>query len=327
MRKLYFIVLTLLVSACSKEPVPTPETSAFSIAADRITVSGISSGAYMAGQLHVAHSALVHGAALLAGGPYYCAEGTLTKGIGPCVQGGDLGIPALLEYVRSASAAGLIDSIANLAGDPVWLFVGTLDDKVNAGVVVAAETYYRQLGADVTLVDDVEVVHGMPTLNQGLDCNTFGSPYIQSCDYDAAGELLASLYGDLAARKEASGELRVIDQVGGPDAQMLDNAYLYVPASCAAGASCGVHVAFHGCVQSSAFVGDAFARNAGYNEWAEANQLLILYPQVAASKIAPMNPYGCWDWWGYTDEQYATQQGQQVKVIKAMLDRLAGTTL
>ncbi len=327
MRNLIFVVLTVLVSACSKEPLPSPDTSAFSIAADRISVSGISSGAYMAGQLHIAHSALFRGAALLAGGPYYCAEGTLSKGIGPCVQGGDPGIPALLDYTRSASDTGLIDSIDNLADDPVWLFIGTLDDRVNAGVVDAARTYYRELGADVTLINDVEVVHGMPTLNQGLDCNTFGSPYIQNCDYDAAGELLASLYGDLAARTEASGELRIIEQLGGPDAQMLEKAFLYVPASCAAGANCGVHVAFHGCVQSSEFVDDAFAKNAGYNEWAESNQLLVLYPQVAASKIAPMNPYGCWDWWGYTDENYATKQGQQVKLIKAMLDSLAGRTL
>ncbi len=327
MRKLFFIVLTLIVSACSKEPVPAPESLTFSISADRFSVSGISSGAYMAGQLHIAHSALFRGAALLAGGPYYCAEGTLSKGIGACVQGGDLGIPALLDYARAAAGAGLIDSVDNIADDPVWLFIGTLDDRVNAGVVDAAETYYRELGADVTLVNDVEVVHGMPTLNKGLECSTFGSPYIQNCNYDAAGALLRSLYGDLAARTEASGELRVIDQVGGPDAQMLEKAFLYVPASCAAGASCGIHVAFHGCAQSSAFIDDAFAMNAGYNEWAEANQLLILYPQVAASKIAPMNPYGCWDWWGYTDENYATQQGQQVKVIKAMLDSLAGSTL
>ena len=38
--------------------------------------------------------------------------------------------------------------------------------------------------------------------------------------------------------------------------------------------------------------GDAFAAGAGYNEWAEANKLLVLYPQVASSKIAPMNPNG-----------------------------------
>ena len=80
-------------------------------------------------------------------------------------------------------------------------------------------------------------------------------------------------------------------------------------------------------MQSSEYISDAFAAGTGYNEWAEANKLLVLYPQVASSKIAPMNPYGCWDWWGYTNEDYATKDGPQIKVIKAMLDALAGSTL
>jgi len=40
---------------------------------NRVDVSGISSGAYMAGQMHVAFSKTFRGAALLAGGPYWCS--------------------------------------------------------------------------------------------------------------------------------------------------------------------------------------------------------------------------------------------------------------
>jgi poly(3-hydroxybutyrate) depolymerase len=88
-----------------------------------------------------------------------------------------------------------------------------------------------------------------------------------------------------------------------------------------------LHVALHDCQQSVEFIGDVFAAGAGYNEWAEANDLLVLYPQVAISKIAPSNPLGCWDWWGYTGESYATKSGPQIVVIKATLDSLAGRTL
>jgi poly(3-hydroxybutyrate) depolymerase len=108
---------------------------------------------------------------------------------------------------------------------------------------------------------------------------------------------------------------------------MLESAYLYVPQSCKFGESCGVHIVFHGCSQSSESVGDAFAVGSGYNEWADGNRLLVLYPQVASSTVAPMNPYGCWDWWGYTNEDYATQAGPQIAVVKALLDSLAGTGL
>lgn len=327
MRKPQVVLLALAPAAPRSTPPADGDTVGFTIDADRITVSGISSGAYMAGQLHVAHSRLFRGAALIAGGPYYCAEGSVTRGIGPCIQGGDLGTTRLTDYAREMSASGNIDAVNNLVGDPVWLFIGTLDDKVNADVAQSAADFYRRLQADVTLVDDVVVVHGMPTLAVGLACDAFGSPFIQNCGYDAAGTLLRALYGELAPRTRDSGELRSIAQVGGADADMLGNAYLYVPAICAAGESCGVHVAFHGCAQSSEFVGDAFATGAGYNEWAEANRLLVLYPQVGSSKIAPMNPLGCWDWWGYTDENYATRSGPQIKVVKAMLDSLAGATL
>ena len=45
--------------------------------AQGITVSGVSSGGYMAVQMHVAHSATVTGAGVIAGAPYYCAQGNL----------------------------------------------------------------------------------------------------------------------------------------------------------------------------------------------------------------------------------------------------------
>jgi poly(3-hydroxybutyrate) depolymerase len=323
----------LAFSACSNEPdgqeADDEATTAYAIDSDRITVSGISSGAYMAGQLHVAHSALFSGAALLAGGPYYCAEGSIAQGVGPCVQGGEIDIDRLAAYAHEAADSGAIDALSNLADDPVWVFIGTADDKVNASVAKAAADFYRALdaGAGLTFVDDVAVVHGMPTLDTGLACDSFGTPFINDCDYDAAGLLLAALYGELEPRIEPIGELLTIDQPGGAAAEMLETAYLYVPVACAAGESCGVHVALHGCTQSSAFIGDAFAKGAGFNEWAESNRLLVLYPQADASKVAPMNPYGCWDWWGYTNADYATRGGAQVQVIKALLDQLAGRTL
>lgn len=62
--------------------------------------------------------------------------------------------------------------------------------------------------------------------------------------------------------------------------------------------------------------------HSGLNEIAEANNLIILYPQASVSKIYPYNPKGCWDWWGYDDIQvtpvtywYGTKQGRQIKTI------------
>ena len=52
----------------------------------RVTVSGISSGAYAAVQAHVALSSTIAGAAAVAGGPYHCAEGNIVYALGRCIS-------------------------------------------------------------------------------------------------------------------------------------------------------------------------------------------------------------------------------------------------
>jgi hypothetical protein len=37
---------------------------------------------------------------------------------------------------------------------------------------------------------------------------------------------------------------------------------------------------FHGCLQYAGLVGDAVTRRADYNEWADTNQIIGLYPQT-----------------------------------------------
>jgi hypothetical protein len=104
---------------------------------------------------------------------------------------------------------------------------------------------------------------------------------------------------------------------------MARDAFVYVPAACAAGERCRVHVAFHGCLQYAEKIGDAFYRNAGYNEWADSNRFIVLYPQTVATTLEPFNPKGCWDWWGYNGADYASKEGAQVAAVHAMLTRLA----
>ncbi len=107
------------------------------------------------------------------------------------------------------------------------------------------------------------------------------------------------------------------------EAGMADEAFLYVPKACEQGAACKIHVVFHGCKQSAALVGDAFYAKTGYNNWADSNNILVLYPQVSASSIL-QNPNGCWDWFGYTGPNYALKSGAQLSSVHAMLGRLTG---
>jgi hypothetical protein len=231
---------------------------------------------------------------------------------------------------------GSIDATANLAGAPVWLFSGTQDRTVEQPVVAAAERFYALVGAKPAFVKDKPAGHGMVTQDAGGACGLSESPFINDCDYDAAGELLNHLTGNspIPAAKPA-GRVIAFDQrpFAGGSAHaigMAGEGYAYVPPACEA-QPCRVHVAFHGCRQNAEAIGERFVREAGYNRWADAHRLIVLYPQAAArwgwshadgrwSYI--FNPRGCWDWWGYSGAQYATRNGPQIRAVRAMLGRL-----
>jgi poly(3-hydroxybutyrate) depolymerase len=103
---------------------------------------------------------------------------------------------------------------------------------------------------------------------------------------------------------------------------LADTGYAYVPASCAGGETCKVHVVFHGCKQTPDDVQEQYVEHTGYNRWADSNGIIVLYPEAKHDTVA--NPNGCWDWWGYSGAGYATKSGPQMAAVRAMLDRLAG---
>jgi poly(3-hydroxybutyrate) depolymerase len=310
--------------ALAAEPLPA-------LGAEKaITVSGVSSGAYMAVQLHVAHSASVKGAGAIAGGPYYCAQGSFWTAYFNCRDPGifaPLPTPAFLRSVTEALAkAGRIDPTANLDGSRAWLFTGENDKTVSRSVVEGLYGYYSAYKVNTVIVRDKPAGHAMVTEDAGnADCAATAPPFINDCDYDAAKELLQHLLGTLAAAAaKESGRLLRFDQkpFGSRAIGMDDEAYVYIPKACE-GAPCRVHVAFHGCRQGRAVIQEQFVRNAGYNRWADTNRLIVLYPQAIASYWWPYNPRGCWDWWGYTGGQYHTKEGAQIGAVTSMLERLS----
>jgi hypothetical protein len=81
---LRLLALGLALVAPAASAVAAPKLAEFNVAPGHVTVSGLSSGAFMAHQLHVAHSDIIDGVGIFAGGPYYCAEGSQTKATGRC---------------------------------------------------------------------------------------------------------------------------------------------------------------------------------------------------------------------------------------------------
>lgn len=335
--------LVATASIAAEPPLP-----ALCIDKTAVSVSGISSGGFMAHQFHVAHSAGVMGAAVIAGGPYGCAgDGyprNLVRALNVCsaiAPGPFRGPPDVTRSIgaaRAAAMANTIDALSGLQGDRVLLFSGRYDEMVPAAVVAAAGAFYRGLGNrdGIVLIDDVEAAHAMITDDFGNACRSETSPWINDCDFDLAGAALTHIYGELAPRLAPDGELKAFAQADFVDPAvthgLAERGFVYVPRACTEG-GCRLHVAFHGCRQNEALIGDAFVRHAGYNGWAEANDIVVLYPQTAVLTSTRLgvpvpwpNPRGCWDWWGFTGPHYADQRGPQIQAVAAMIERLSEGT-
>ncbi|HEY3197029.1 MAG TPA: hypothetical protein VGJ57_03355 [Nitrospirales bacterium] len=308
------------------------------------SVSGLSSGGYMAVQFHVAYSSTVIGAGVLAGGPYNCAKGSAWRATHNCMKPDSFNpvpdVKNLVTITDKLASAGDIDSTGNLANSKVWLFSGTKDTIVNQPVMDALQRYYQHYVSPTRIYykHDLPAGHGMIVGDRTASaCSLSESPYMNNCSYDAALNLLEHIYGSgNTPSSKLSGTFVQFDQKEFLDGDayshsMRDSGVAYIPASCIS-TRCKVHVAFHGCLQHIDAIGDEFYKKAGYNEWADTNNLIVLYPQTIArfgwnwkafwTWKYIINPNACWDWWGYDDTNYYKKSGSQMTAIKKMLDRV-----
>lgn len=325
------LAAAITLAACGNS-APTPSAPALGIDAKRVTVSGMSSGAYMAHQVHLALNERIVGAALFAGGPYACAGGNLERALAECMapEGDGPEVEALAVVARDRAAAGAIDALGHLSGDRVFIFHGALDTTVGANVTRASESLYRVLDPTLAIESDFDraVAHTFPTLSAGSACDKAEPPFLGACDLDGAALAFRALglvdAGAVAAAAPA-GEWRTFDQsaleAADAPSHLDPDGLLYVPGDCANG-GCALHVVFHGCEQSIGKIDRTFAEGSGFARWADAARVVVAFPQARAS-FMPLNPKACWDWWGYTGPAYDTREGAQVRVIANLIEALA----
>lgn len=405
---------------------------------NEISVSGISSGGFMAHQFHVAHSRNLMGAGIIAGGPYNCAQGSVVTALRECTAFGAQATHSLLSYTGPGPApqgqeaspeaikmatrsyqstlemdrAGKIDSPGNILRARVILVHGQSDRLLPEGVMDAVQQYYKmfykhygvddQASTRLHYLKMLPAEHSVPSDNfinlkigsQINACKTFGSPYLNVCTkddcanacasssntacstqcvdaIDTAGEILRHIYNQnpLKPRNDAikastsaqSGTPSTVEQncqengETDPRCQWLqerifvfdqptifsnsrqtylgDKGFLFVPKQCRDNHACKLHIAFHGCEQGYDFPDSTkavyskrwshFVENVGFNEWADANDIVVFYPQARTVTYLAVNPKGCWDFWGYTTNAlYPTQQGRQISAVWEMVEAL-----
>lgn len=297
----------------------------------RVYVAGVSSGGYMATQLQVAYSGRIKGAAVFSAGPYYCAQNSATQALYACADNIYPDYLSTLEADASAwSGYGWIDPIGNLAGQPVYVFHGSNDTSVRTSVANDLVAFYQHFGASVQYDNGSAAGHAWVTPYGPNSCTVTASPFLNNCGSDPENTLLRKLYGGVNAPNTGAltGTLIRFDQntyaVNGyaNGLSMGNSGFAYVPTSCAAGQSCRLLVALHGCKQGYGAIGTAFVDDANLDQYADTNNTVVLYPQATASGV---NPNGCWDWWGYLGySNYPIHGGLQLETIMNMVRTLDG---
>jgi poly(3-hydroxybutyrate) depolymerase len=345
-----FVGCTLFVAS----PALTEERlNGFNADISESSVSGISSGAFMAVQFATAWSSVIKGVGVVAGGPYWCAKADaddvmngftlpIMNATGPCMAGPPPELGSSFAKADAKAASGDIDPLKFVSRQKVYVFHGYNDAVVAKSVTDAAADFYRHylgeanrgnLYYQTTIGAGHSLVVAQEPHKAGLnDCKDNAGPFIDQCGYDQAGIILQHIYGALNApnRGPLTGALWQFDQSAYTKPQdpgslsLGDIGYVFVPKACENGAACRVHIALHGCKQDSGDIDRRFVENTGYNAWADTNHLIVLYPQTRTSSFAPFNPQACWDWWSYVNhgDSYVTKSGPQIRTIKAMLDAL-----
>ena len=261
------ILVSLAPAGASAQAVQS--LPAFDVDIAQSSISGLSAGGYMAMQFEVAFSSILKGAGIIAGGPYYCAQGnqTTATSVCSCVPFGCFGttttnVPDLIRITDRNAAQGLIDATSSLRNGRFWLFSGTADTAVPQRIMDDLKTYLLHYvdSGNIFYKNDLAAEHAQPTDFFGNPCNVRNDPFINNCNYDAAGELLQSIYGTL--RPPNTGQLQVsfieFDQsefLANPTSHGLaDTGWLFVPTDCANGQACRLHIVFHGCKQYQTYL-------------------------------------------------------------------------
>jgi hypothetical protein len=120
----------ITASAASADPV---KLKGYNASIGDSSISGISSGAFMAVQFGTAWSSVITGVGIVAGGPYWCdlADSSdvltayarpLRRALGACMSGpaSELDIRDFVKKADAAAAAGVIDPLDNLRRQRIY---------------------------------------------------------------------------------------------------------------------------------------------------------------------------------------------------------------
>eukprot|EP00750_Incisomonas_marina_P002512 INCI12385.2.p1 GENE.INCI12385.2~~INCI12385.2.p1 ORF type:complete len:505 (+),score=75.01 INCI12385.2:167-1681(+) len=183
-------------------------------------------------------------------------------------------------------------------------------------------------------------------------------PPINHCNYDMSGDMLRTVVGNgkhlPRQRRQVSRHMHLYQfkqslytQNGTDESAnntaMANEAFVYVPTEChhhwrkSTGVGnnttlqdssqlitpkCHIHVHYHCCACSYGTdrIGRSLMMQQGMIEWAEPNNIIVLYPQTTVQGVGG---WGCWDWYGDAHgggPLFDTQLGRQLRTVVNMVE-------
>lgn len=294
----------------------------------------------MAVQHLFAYSSHVDGAAIAAGSPYGCGVQPFSSIA--CYYGELFFMGRSHSYIMDRAKRGLIDDPSNLRHVPVLVFNGE-NDYVVRPLTMRNVEHQLQRYIDKNYIFPVFGTRASHVWSVDTGscrcgaCAMYGSNLccdVNNCAYDLSGDMLRRIYGPgLHPRVRAKPHLYWVNQwrflpvpnITAHKAQLLKWAIVYVPGSCEQRLDgCRVHLNYHGCTARSWKQRRLWVLNIGLNEYAEANGIVVVYPQAGGN---PDVGTGCWNWFpyhagGFHDPNFDTQDGAQLRTITNLVDNL-----
>jgi len=203
--KTLFAALSIGLTCAVPARSAAPDLPALQADPAGISVSGLSSGGFMAHQYSVTFSSEVIGAGIVAGGPFNCAGIYLAAFLTTCMTGKPAGSTSW-SSASDFSKNDVIDKVANIRRQRIYLFHGTKDSVVGSGPMDAVRDFYRAAGLPAAnLVYESKAPAGHAFISTRIgdpDCGANGGDYIDRCTiagmgYDQPGAILRHIYGTL----------------------------------------------------------------------------------------------------------------------------------
>lgn len=276
----------------------------------------------MAIQYQFAYPEDISAVGSLAGGVWNCSQGDWQRARKACMSHPEeVQIEESLKTAEEMQKKNELGNLSLIRKHKVFLFQGLADSVLKPEQADHLENFLSKYSPLLTKKADLQAGHGFPTLKTNIPCEQNKIPWLINCQYDLSAEMLSWFFGPLKSSVPAqTNSLLTFDQkeFSQVATKVAGIGHAYIPKACL-DESCPALIMLHGCLMSPTILGEQFINGTELNDWAEGNNLIIVYPATTRSVG---NPNGCWDWFSYTGKDFLSRKAPQIVFLNQIIQRL-----